>query len=99
MYPYSLPYLWVLRLLDLCPFRSNSKSSRNLIFSVPVSTYYIDNDHNNVTLQMMLAAVVRDLNELSTSGLDVDGKFLGLICTLFDVLMYGACFPKGLSQM
>ena len=86
MYSYSLPYLWVLRLLDLCPFRSNSKSSRNLIFSVPVSTYYMDDDHNNVTLQMMLAAVVRDLNELSTSGLDVDGevsRIVFLLCLLF----------------
>ena len=36
--------------------------------------YYFDDDHTNVTLQCMLEEIVADLNELSSSGLNVDGE-------------------------
>ena len=56
-------------MFDLSPVRTNSRASRNLIFSIPVQDYCFDINHINVTLQSMLDVVVNDLNVLSTSGL------------------------------
>ena len=64
----------VLRMFDLSPFRTNSRASRYILYSLPVSQYCFDDEHINITLQSILQEIVTDLNVLSTSGLEVDGE-------------------------
>ena len=52
--------------LSLC--RTDSKASRNIVFCVPVSAYAFDSRHLNLTLQMLLEAVVEDLKTLGQVG-------------------------------
>ena len=71
----------VLRMFDLSPFRTNSRASRYILYSLPVSHYCFDDEedqHINITLQSILQEIVTDLNGLSTSGLEVDGEAMGL---------------------
>ena len=56
---------------DLTPCRGDSKASRNVAFCIPVEAYTFDENHVNVTLQSVLAAVVADLNLLAEQGLSL----------------------------
>ena len=61
-----------LRMPDLCPFRSNSKASRNIMFSVPEDRYFVESTDAgkiNHTLQALWATMVEDLNKLSDEGI------------------------------
>ena len=60
-----------LRLFDLSPVRSNSRASRHLMYCLPVSSYWFDSEHTNVTLHSILKAVVDDLNALASLGVRV----------------------------
>ena len=62
------------RMFDISPFRTNSKASRYLLYSLPVKQYWFGEEHVNLSLQSLMEAVVKDLNDLATSGLEVDGK-------------------------
>ena len=56
---------------DLCPYRSRSQASRNIMFAIPEESYYKDPDSPNInlTIQSMWAAVVEDLNKLADTGI------------------------------
>ena len=53
---------------DLSRCRTDSKASRHIICCVPVTSYAFDQQHVNVTLQMLLDVVVEDIHGLSTVG-------------------------------
>ena len=59
-------------MFDLSPYRTNSKASRYLMYSLPTYAYCFEEpDHINVTLQAILQLLVDDLNQLATSGLHI----------------------------
>ena len=64
----------MIRMFDLSPCRTNSRASRYLMYSLPVKQYCFDGYHTNVTLQCMLEEIVADLNQMSSSGLKIDGE-------------------------
>ena len=59
-----------------------------LIFCLPVVSYAFDSDHTNLTLQNMLDWVVKDLNELATAGLDINGEVPGDSSLLHPVCIF-----------
>jgi hypothetical protein len=54
---------------DLCLCRNDSKSSRNVIFSLPAEAYAFElGTKVNLTLQAMWERVVQDFNDLAENG-------------------------------
>ena len=50
--------------------RTDSKASRHIIFSFPVSRYAINHSQSeNLSLQAFFGAAVHDLNDLATTGI------------------------------
>ena len=71
--------IWLLRMLDVSLWRTNSKASRNLAFACPVNMYR-SHEKVNQTLQALLQAVKADLDGLA-KGLEVCGEAAQLIGT------------------
>ena len=61
-------------MFDLSPCRTNSKASRYVLYSLPVKSYWFDDDHTNLTLQSLLQTIVDDLNMLATRGVEINGE-------------------------
>ena len=61
------------RTADLSECRTDSKASRNIMYSIMVHSYLM-RGKTNVTLQTLNAAIVADCNKLSTEGVQVGGE-------------------------
>ena len=60
-----------LRTPDLSKFRSDSKASRYVIYSVPTQLYWVDGA-TNMTLQAMNRATVNDIQKMVHDGLETE---------------------------
>ena len=75
MQGFELKPLIMYRTADLGKCRTDSKASRNIMYSLLVQSYLM-RGKTNVTLQTLNSAIVVDFTKLSQEGVQVGGEVL-----------------------
>ena len=60
-------FIWA---TDLCPYRTNSVSSRWPIAVIPKSAYFVDSRGVNATLAAVTSEIVTSFNKMSNTGIN-----------------------------